>query len=113
MQQLTDNQLEREAMILRLRELKVVIAGAEFPPRHEFYIETSWIKDIWQKEEYLAAEKAAKPKQRKYKPDPEHARIAIKEIREANMQLGQITQSAGDSTDPSHWPGMPPDGPAT
>jgi sec-independent protein translocase protein TatB len=37
---------------------------------------------------------------------------AIKEIREANMQLGQITQSADDPTDPSHWPGMPPpDGP--
>jgi sec-independent protein translocase protein TatB len=36
---------------------------------------------------------------------------AIKEIREANMQLGQITQSPSDSTDPSHWPGMPPDGP--
>lgn len=38
---------------------------------------------------------------------------AIKEIREVDMQLGQITQPAGESTDPSRWPGMPPDGPDT
>jgi sec-independent protein translocase protein TatB len=38
---------------------------------------------------------------------------AIKEIRQANMSLGRITQSADESNDPSHWPGMPPDGPDT
>lgn len=36
---------------------------------------------------------------------------AVKEIREANMQLTEIAQPAGESEDPSHWPGMPPDGP--
>ena len=40
-----------------------------------------------------------------------HESSAIKEIREANLQLGQIKQSTGESTDPSRWPGMPPDGP--
>ncbi len=38
---------------------------------------------------------------------------AVKEIREASMKLGRITPSTDESTDPSHWPGMPPDGPDT
>ncbi len=36
---------------------------------------------------------------------------AIREIREASMSLDQITTPADESADPSHWPGMPPDGP--
>ncbi len=35
----------------------------------------------------------------------------VTEIRKAHLQLGDITPSAGDSSNPSHWPGMPPDGP--
>ena len=40
-----------------------------------------------------------------------HESSTLKEIRAADMKLGQITQPAGKSTDPNHWPGMPPDGP--
>ncbi|HJP04758.1 MAG: Sec-independent protein translocase protein TatB [Gammaproteobacteria bacterium] len=36
---------------------------------------------------------------------------AVKEIREAQLSLSEITPSADESADPSHWPGMPPDGP--
>jgi len=39
-----------------------------------------------------------------------HESSTIKEIREADMKLGQVMQPAGESTDPKHWPGMPPDG---
>ncbi len=35
----------------------------------------------------------------------------VKEIREARLKFGEITPSADESADPSHWPGMPPDGP--
>ncbi len=40
-----------------------------------------------------------------------HESSAVKEIREADLKFGQITQPTGKSTDPSRWPGMPPDGP--
>ena len=39
-----------------------------------------------------------------------HESSALKEIRQAKMTFGKITQSTGESTDPSRWPGMPPDG---
>ena len=35
----------------------------------------------------------------------------IKEIREASMSLSEVKPSTDESTDPRHWPGMPPDGP--
>ncbi len=74
-----DQRLERSAMIMRLKELKVLIAGWEFPPGHEHYIDHVYIKDIWQKEEKLLAEKKAKSSgiiQVRTRPDPE----AVKEV---------------------------------
>jgi len=35
----------------------------------------------------------------------------VNEIRETGMRFGKITPSGDESADPSHWPGMPPDGP--
>ena len=40
-----------------------------------------------------------------------HESTAIKEIRQAKMNFGQVTPPEGESTQPKHWPGMPPDGP--
>ena len=40
-----------------------------------------------------------------------HESSAIKEIREASMNLEQVMSPADESADPSHWPGMPSDGP--
>jgi len=39
-----------------------------------------------------------------------HESSTIREIREANMNLKQLKTPSGKSTDPSRWPGMPPDG---
>lgn len=76
---LTDHQLERQAMIVRLKELKVLIAGWDFPASHPHYIENSWIKDIWQQEEHLEAAKLSKQSkvtQIPTRPDP----AAVKEV---------------------------------
>ncbi len=36
---------------------------------------------------------------------------AVKDLREPQFSLSPITPSPDESADPSHWPGMPPDGP--
>lgn len=37
-----------------------------------------------------------------------HESSVVREIRDTSMGLQEISQSTGELTDPSHWPGMPP-----
>ena len=75
---------ERQAIILRLRELGAIVAGADLPPKNRYYVETSQLRDFLQKEEHLAAAEAAKPKLvgPKMVPDPEASKEVLRWMRQ-------------------------------
>lgn len=70
---------ERQAIILRLRELGTIVAGADLPKENHYYVETAQLRDFLQKEEHLAAAEAAKPKLvgPRMVPDPEASKEVL------------------------------------
>ncbi len=76
---------ERQAIILRLRELGAIVAGADLPKENYYYIETAQLRDFLQKEEHLAAAEAAKKPKLvgpRMVPDPEASKEVLHWMRQ-------------------------------
>ena len=78
----TDEDIERQAIILRLKTLSVLVAGWDSPKEDkDAYIETVYLKDILEKEEHLERARLMTPRAIPRKADPEAAKEVLRWLR--------------------------------